>query len=43
MNKSGKQIVQAAQHFAKRWTGKDYEKGKSQLFILYSPFITQQP
>ena len=32
MNKSEKQISQAAERFAKRWEGKGYEKGESQLF-----------
>ena len=32
MNKSEKQIAQAAERFAKRWAGKGYEKGESQLF-----------
>ena len=29
MNKTDKQIAQAAERFAKRWEGKGYEKGKS--------------
>ena len=32
MNKTEKQIAQAAERFAKRWEGKGYEKGESQLF-----------
>ena len=32
MNKSEKQIAQAAAQFAERWAGKGYEKGESQLF-----------
>ena len=32
MNKTEKQIAQAAESFAKRWEGKGYEKGQSQLF-----------
>ena len=32
MNKTEKQITQAAERFAKRWQGKGYEKGESQLF-----------
>ena len=32
MNKTEKQIAQAASKFAKRWEGKGYEKGESQLF-----------
>ena len=32
MNKTEKQISQAAEEFAKRWEGKGYEKGQSQLF-----------
>ena len=32
MNKTEKQIAQAAERFAKRWAGKGYEKGQSQLF-----------
>ena len=34
MNKSEKQIAQAAQRFAERWQGKGYEKGESQTFWL---------
>ena len=34
MNKSEKQIAQAAQCFAQRWAGKGYEKGESQTFWL---------
>ena len=32
MNKSEKKIAQAAERFAKRWLGRGYEKGESQLF-----------
>ena len=32
MNKSEKQIAQAAERFAKRWEGRGYEKGESQIF-----------
>ena len=32
MNKTEKQIAQAAEEFAKRWEDKGYEKGQSQLF-----------
>lgn len=32
MNKTEKQIAQAAERFAKRWEGKGYEKGESQMF-----------
>ena len=32
MNKTEKQIAQAAERFAKRWESKGYEKGESQLF-----------
>ena len=32
MNKTEKQISQAAERFAKRWKDKGYEKGESQLF-----------
>ena len=32
MNKTEKQIAQAAERFAKRWKDKGYEKGESQLF-----------
>ena len=32
MNKTEKKIAQAAERFAKRWEGKGYEKGESQLF-----------
>ena len=34
MNKTEKQIAQAASKFAKRWQGKGYEKGESQVFWL---------
>jgi hypothetical protein len=34
MNKTEKQIAQAASKFAKRWEGKGYEKGESQVFWL---------
>ncbi len=34
MNKTDKQIAQAAGRFAKRWEGKGYEKGESQVFWL---------
>lgn len=34
MNKTEKQIAQAAQRFAERWQGKGYEKGESQTFWL---------
>ena len=34
MNKTEKQIAQAARKFAKRWQGKGYEKGESQVFWL---------
>ena len=34
MNKTEKQIAQAAGRFAERWTGKGYEKGESQTFWL---------
>ena len=34
MNKTDKQIAQAAERFAKRWAGKGYEKGESQVFWL---------
>ncbi len=34
MNKSEKQIAQAAERFAKRWQGRGYEKGESQTFWL---------
>ena len=34
MNKTDKQIAQAAGCFAKRWEGKGYEKGESQVFWL---------
>ena len=34
MNKTEKQIAQAAERFAKRWEGKGYEKGESQAFWL---------
>ncbi len=34
MNKTEKQMAQAARRFAKRWQGKGYEKGESQTFWL---------
>ena len=34
MNKTDKQIAQAAERFARRWEGKGYEKGESQVFWL---------
>ncbi len=34
MNKTEKQIAAAAGRFAKRWAGKGYEKGQSQVFWL---------
>ena len=34
MNKTEKQIAQAASKFAKRWEGKGYEKGECQVFWL---------
>ena len=34
MNKTEKQIAQAAGKFAKRWEGRGYEKGESQVFWL---------
>lgn len=34
MNKTEKQIAAAAERFARRWAGKGYEKGESQLFWL---------
>ena len=34
MNKTEKQIAAAAKRFARRWAGKGYEKGESQLFWL---------
>ena len=46
MNKSEKQIAQAAERFAKRWEGKGYEKGESQLFwteLLTEVFGVQEP
>ena len=32
MNKTEKKIAQAVERFAKRWEGKGYEKGESQMF-----------
>ena len=46
MNKTEKQIAQAAERFAKRWEGKGYEKGESQLFwteLLTEVFGVQEP
>ncbi len=46
MNKSEKQIAQAAQRFAERWEGKGYEKGESQLFwieLLTEVFGIEEP
>ena len=46
MNKSEKQISQAAEHFAHRWAGKGYEKGESQLFwteLLTEVFGVEKP
>ena len=34
MNRSEKQIAQAAERFAQRWEGRGYEKGESQLFWI---------
>ena len=34
MNKSEKQIAQAAERFAQRWAGRGYEKGESQTYWL---------
>ena len=34
MNKTEKQMAQAARRFAERWQGKGYEKGESQTFWL---------
>ena len=39
MNKTEKQIAQAADQFAKRWEDKGYEKGESQLF--WTELLTQ--
>ena len=46
MNKSEKQIAQAAQRFAERWQGKGYEKGESQTFwleLLVEVFGVKEP
>ena len=46
MNKSEKQIAQAAERFAKRWEGRGYEKGESQLFwteLLTEVFGIEEP
>ncbi len=46
MNKTEKQIAQAASKFAKRWEGKGYEKGESQLFwteLLTEVFGIEEP
>ncbi|MBR0494086.1 MAG: class I SAM-dependent DNA methyltransferase [Muribaculaceae bacterium] len=46
MNKSEKQIAQAAERFAQRWAGKGYEKGESQLFwteLLTEVFGIKEP
>ena len=46
MNKTEKKIAQAAERFAKRWEGKGYEKGESQLFwteLLTEVFGIEEP
>ena len=46
MNKSEKKIAQAAERFAKRWEGRGYEKGESQLFwteLLTEVFGISEP
>ncbi len=46
MNKTEKKISQAAERFAKRWEGKGYEKGESQLFwteLLTEVFGIEEP
>ena len=46
MNKTEKQMAQAARRFAERWQGKGYEKGESQTFwleLLTEVFGVQEP
>ena len=46
MNKTEKQIAAAAGRFAKRWAGRGYEKGESQLFwteLLTEVFGVKEP
>ena len=46
MNKTEKQIAHAADRFAKRWEGKGYEKGESQVFwleLLTEVFGVEEP
>ncbi len=46
MNKTEKKISQAAEHFARRWEGRGYEKGESQLFwteLLTEVFGIEEP
>ena len=46
MNKTEKKIAQSAERFAKRWEGKGYEKGESQLFwteLLTEVFGIEEP
>ena len=46
MNKSEKQIAQAAERFAQRWAGRGYEKGESQTYwieLLTEVFGVREP
>ena len=46
MNKTEKQIAAAAGRFAKRWAGRGYERGESQLFwteLLTEVFGVKEP